>query len=158
MQRFLSYRHSVPLFYCFKSIEVVNGHEGGAQSRKRRFPHAISRERRVSRTSEERRHGRSLHPLLRLQSALLRFCRVLPCVTFVSLVPLQAKRTKKVGVVGKYGTRYGASLRKMAKKIEITQHARYTCMFCGKVSRSEQRAYRGLPQGTLNSVPYDRTQ
>ena len=46
---------------------------------------------------------------------------------------LQAKRTKKVGVVGKYGTRYGASLRKMIKKIEITQHAKYTCLFCGKV-------------------------
>ncbi|CAN7997106.1 unnamed protein product, partial [Ixodes hexagonus] len=44
----------------------------------------------------------------------------------------QAKRTKKVGIVGKYGTRYGASLRKMAKKIEITQHAKYTCTFCGK--------------------------
>ncbi|KAL1441026.1 hypothetical protein MTO96_008947 [Rhipicephalus appendiculatus] len=43
-----------------------------------------------------------------------------------------AKRTKKVGIVGKYGTRYGASLRKMAKKIEITQHAKYTCTFCGK--------------------------
>merc|ERR1712156_57233 len=27
-----------------------------------------------------------------------------------------AKRTKKVGVVGKYGTRYGASLRKTVKK------------------------------------------
>ncbi|TRY82655.1 hypothetical protein DNTS_032590 [Danionella cerebrum] len=26
-----------------------------------------------------------------------------------------AKRTKKVGIVGKYGTRYGASLRKMTK-------------------------------------------
>jgi len=45
---------------------------------------------------------------------------------------LKAKRTKKVGVVGKYGTRYGASLRKMAKKLEITQHATYTCAFCGK--------------------------
>ncbi|XP_074603769.1 ribosomal protein L37A [Brevipalpus obovatus] len=43
-----------------------------------------------------------------------------------------AKRTKKVGVVGKYGTRYGASLRKMVKKIEITQHSKYTCTFCGK--------------------------
>lgn len=43
-----------------------------------------------------------------------------------------AKRTKKVGVVGKYGTRYGASLRKQIKKIEITQHAKYTCGFCGK--------------------------
>ncbi|UYV77568.1 hypothetical protein LAZ67_15001565 [Cordylochernes scorpioides] len=44
----------------------------------------------------------------------------------------QAKRTKKVGVVGKYGTRYGASLRKMIKKIEISQHKKYTCSFCGK--------------------------
>uniref|UniRef100_A0A8C4UT56 60S ribosomal protein L37a n=1 Tax=Falco tinnunculus TaxID=100819 RepID=A0A8C4UT56_FALTI len=44
-----------------------------------------------------------------------------------------AKRTKKVGIVGKYGTRYGASLRKMVKKIEISQHAKYTCSFCGKV-------------------------
>ncbi|KAI3656080.1 hypothetical protein MP638_003081 [Amoeboaphelidium occidentale] len=43
-----------------------------------------------------------------------------------------AKRTKKVGVVGKYGTRYGASLRKQVKKMEITQHATYTCSFCGK--------------------------
>jgi len=42
------------------------------------------------------------------------------------------KRTKKVGVVGKYGTRYGASLRKQIKKMEITQHAKYTCGFCGK--------------------------
>ncbi|KAJ9058188.1 60S ribosomal protein L43 [Entomophthora muscae] len=37
-----------------------------------------------------------------------------------------------VGVVGKYGTRYGASLRKIVKKMEITQHAKYTCTFCGK--------------------------
>ncbi|KAL6071818.1 60S ribosomal protein L43 [Balamuthia mandrillaris] len=43
-----------------------------------------------------------------------------------------AKRTRKVGVTGKYGTRYGASLRKQIKKIEITQHAKYTCQFCGK--------------------------
>ncbi|KZV72255.1 60S ribosomal protein L37 [Peniophora sp. CONT] len=42
------------------------------------------------------------------------------------------KRTRKVGVTGKYGTRYGASLRKQVKKMEITQHARYTCPFCGK--------------------------
>merc|ERR1712071_162678 len=45
-----------------------------------------------------------------------------------------AKRTRKVGIVGKYGTRYGASLRKMAKKIEVSQHAKYTCHFCGKDS------------------------
>merc|ERR1711879_982084 len=44
------------------------------------------------------------------------------------------KRTRKVGVTGKYGTRYGASLRKQIKKMEITQHAKYTCHFCGKDS------------------------
>merc|ERR1711998_714075 len=46
--------------------------------------------------------------------------------------PAMAKHTKKVHITGKYGTRYGASLRKQIKKIEITQHAKYTCTFCGK--------------------------
>ncbi|KAL0608774.1 Isoleucine--tRNA ligase, mitochondrial [Plecturocebus cupreus] len=50
-----------------------------------------------------------------------------------------AKRTKKVGIVGKYGTHYGASLRKMVKKIEISQHAKYTCSFCGK-TKMKRRA------------------
>lgn len=45
-----------------------------------------------------------------------------------------AKRTKKVGICGKYGTRYGAAQRKTIKKFEITQRATYTCSFCGKVS------------------------
>ena len=49
------------------------------------------------------------------------------------------KRTKKVGVVGKYGTRYGAAIRKQIKKIEISQHAKYTCMFCGKARCSAPR-------------------
>ncbi|KAG1667059.1 hypothetical protein FOA52_000422 [Chlamydomonas sp. UWO 241] len=43
-----------------------------------------------------------------------------------------AKRTKKVGIVGKYGTRYGASLRKIIKKMEVSQHSKYFCNFCGK--------------------------
>lgn len=30
--------------------------------------------------------------------------------------------------------RYGASLRKQVKKMEVSQHARYTCTFCGKVT------------------------
>ena len=45
-----------------------------------------------------------------------------------------AKRTKKVGICGKYGTRYGASLRKIVKKFEITQRAKYVSPFSGKVS------------------------
>merc|ERR1711874_752885 len=43
-----------------------------------------------------------------------------------------AKRTSKAGIVGKYGTRYGASLRKVVKKMEISQHSKYFCEFCGK--------------------------
>lgn len=46
----------------------------------------------------------------------------------------QGKRTKKVGICGKYGTRYGSSLRKVVKKIEVSQHAKYNCAFCGKDS------------------------
>ena len=49
-----------------------------------------------------------------------------------------AKRTKKVGICGKYATRYGASLRKVVKKIEITQHSKYICTFCGKNSVKRQ--------------------
>ena len=45
-----------------------------------------------------------------------------------------AKRTKKVGILGKYGTRYGSAQRKTIKKFEITQRATYGCPFCGKVS------------------------
>jgi large subunit ribosomal protein L37Ae len=44
------------------------------------------------------------------------------------------KRTKKVGIVGKYGTRYGATLRKLMKKVEVSQHSTYPCPFCGKVN------------------------
>ncbi|XP_036619189.1 60S ribosomal protein L37a-like [Trichosurus vulpecula] len=49
-----------------------------------------------------------------------------------------AKCTKKVKIVGKYGTYYGASLRKMVRKIEINEHAKYTCSFCGKTKMRRQ--------------------
>merc|ERR1712226_1717539 len=45
---------------------------------------------------------------------------------------------KKVGITGKYGTRYGASLRKTVKKMEISQHSKYTCTFCGKDKMKRQ--------------------
>ena len=44
------------------------------------------------------------------------------------------KRTKKVGITGKYGTRYGSTLRKLMRKIEVSQHSTYRCAFCGKTS------------------------
>ncbi|XP_076881445.1 large ribosomal subunit protein eL43-like [Bidens hawaiensis] len=42
------------------------------------------------------------------------------------------KRTKKAGIVGKYGTRYGASLRKQIKKMEVSQQSKFFCELCGK--------------------------
>ncbi|XP_019486464.1 PREDICTED: 60S ribosomal protein L37a-like [Hipposideros armiger] len=49
-----------------------------------------------------------------------------------------AKCTRKVGIISKYGTRYGTSLRKMVKKIEINQHPKYTCSLCGKTKMKRQ--------------------
>lgn len=66
---------------------------------------------------------------------------------FKVLVPFlsnMGKRTRKVGVVGKYGTRYGSSLRKQVKKMEIAQHDTYLCMFCGK--KSVKRVAAGIWQ------------
>jgi len=44
------------------------------------------------------------------------------------------RRTAKVGITGKFGTRYGAKLRKQVKKIEIIQRDSYVCVFCGRTS------------------------
>lgn len=43
-----------------------------------------------------------------------------------------AKRTRKVHVTGKYGTRYGGAIRKIVKKFELQQRAKYVCPPCGK--------------------------
>ena len=43
-----------------------------------------------------------------------------------------AKRTNKMGVMGKCGARYGANPRKRAKKLLVSQHAKHFCAFCGK--------------------------
>ena len=42
------------------------------------------------------------------------------------------------GIVGKYGTRYGASLRKVVKKQEVSQHSKFFCDFCGKYAMKRQ--------------------
>ena len=49
-------------------------------------------------------------------------------------MPKARRKTKKVGICGKYGTRYGSSLRKKLKPIEVSQHARYVDPFTGKVN------------------------
>ena len=48
------------------------------------------------------------------------------------------KHTRKAGIVGKYGTRYGGTLRKVIKKMEVTQHSKYQCSFCGRNSVKRQ--------------------
>ncbi|KAM5309248.1 large ribosomal subunit protein eL43-like [Glossophaga mutica] len=58
-----------------------------------------------------------------------------------------AKYTKKVRIVSKYGSHYGASLRKMVKKIEISQHDKYTCSFCVK-TKMKRRAVEIRPGGS----------
>ena len=51
-----------------------------------------------------------------------------------------AKRTRKAGVVGKYGTRYGGAIRKIVKKFELQQRAKYVCPTCGKQAVRRQAA------------------
>ena len=55
-----------------------------------------------------------------------------------------AKRTKKVGICGKYAGRYGSAQRKAIHKIEVSQHARYTCAFCGKVTFHHSLSFLSL--------------
>ena len=54
-----------------------------------------------------------------------------------------AKRTKKVGITGRFGTRYGATLRKLVRRLETTQRAKYDCPHCGvpAVKRSAAGKY-----------------
>ncbi|KAG6434498.1 hypothetical protein SASPL_106135 [Salvia splendens] len=75
-----------------------------------------------------------------LFDAILHFAQRLSLLTELhqQLLLLMAKRTKKVGIVGKYGTRYGASLRKQIKKMEVSQHSKYFCEFCGKYAVKRQ--------------------
>ncbi|KAM5291267.1 large ribosomal subunit protein eL43-like [Glossophaga mutica] len=49
-----------------------------------------------------------------------------------------AKRNKKVRIIGNYGACCGTSLRKMVKKIDISQHAKDTCSFSGKTKMKRQ--------------------
>ena len=60
------------------------------------------------------------------------FSRNLQPLILHRLVKMGKHRTRKVGITGKYGTRYGATLRKLLRKVEVSQHATYRCAFCGK--------------------------
>ncbi|RLV83650.1 60S ribosomal protein L43 [Meyerozyma sp. JA9] len=60
----------------------------------------------------------------------------------LQILTFRTKRTKKVGITGKFGVRYGSSLRRQTKKLEVQQHAKYDCSFCGK--RTVQRGAAGI--------------
>ncbi|XP_043934921.1 60S ribosomal protein L37a-like [Protopterus annectens] len=49
-----------------------------------------------------------------------------------------AKHTKKVRIVGKYGTSYDASRMKVVKAIDISQHTKHTHSFCGKTKKRKK--------------------
>ncbi|KAF8399532.1 hypothetical protein HHK36_015399 [Tetracentron sinense] len=64
-----------------------------------------------------------------LAPLILPFLLVYYCLGYIIY---RNQRTKKAGIVGKYGPHYGASLRKQIKKMEVSQHSKYFCEFCGK--------------------------
>jgi len=45
-----------------------------------------------------------------------------------------SQRTKKVGPVGRYGPRYGATIRRRVLEVEQRQRRKHTCPSCGRVS------------------------
>ncbi len=42
-------------------------------------------------------------------------------------------RTRVVGITGRYGPRYGVSIRKRVKEVLERRYAKHTCPFCGSV-------------------------
>ena len=46
-----------------------------------------------------------------------------------------ARRTKVVGIAGRYGARYGSTLRKKVRDILEKRYAPHTCPFCGYKGR-----------------------
>ena len=61
-------------------------------------------------------------------------------------------RTRKVGITGKYGTRYGQKLRKQVKAIEILQRTKSICPFCGKKSIKREAAGIWKCRGCRRSI------
>lgn len=45
-----------------------------------------------------------------------------------------AKRTKKVGPVGRFQARYGVRARTRVRNIEVIQHKKHTCPGCGHIA------------------------
>lgn len=52
------------------------------------------------------------------------------------------------------GTRYGASLRKQIKKMEVSQHSKYFCEFCGKVLTLVSKVWFSYEKLGLEMQPF----
>ncbi len=57
-----------------------------------------------------------------------------------------SKKTKKIGVAGKYGSRYGRRTRENVRKVEEKAKAKHKCPQCGKASL--KRVSNGIWQCT----------
>ncbi|MEM4576830.1 MAG: 50S ribosomal protein L37ae [Candidatus Nezhaarchaeales archaeon] len=49
-------------------------------------------------------------------------------------------RTKKVGRAGRFGARYGATIRKRVAEIEATMKALHKCPFCYSIGKVKRKA------------------
>ena len=49
--------------------------------------------------------------------------------------------TKRVGSAGRFGVRYGNTLRKKVSDIEKSSRAKHKCPFCSKESKVRRMAY-----------------
>jgi len=47
---------------------------------------------------------------------------------------IMAKRTKKVGPVGRFSARYGVRARSRVRNVEVIQRKKHTCPSCGHVT------------------------
>lgn len=50
-------------------------------------------------------------------------------------------RTKSVGIAGRFGARYGSSLRKKWKEIMERRYAPYQCPYCASIVTMERLAF-----------------
>merc|ERR1712130_222543 len=66
------------------------------------------------------------------------------CLTDLESRRIMAKRTNKVGIVGKYGTRYGASLRKGQKDGSLATQEVYFPIQRGQVAQAKSRRHLGM--------------
>jgi large subunit ribosomal protein L37Ae len=48
---------------------------------------------------------------------------------------------KKVGTAGRFGARYGNTLRRKVSEIEKISRAKHKCPFCGKEGKVKRQAY-----------------